>query len=74
MSIFDDPNAIFTVVINHEEQYSIWPKDREIPHGWEEVGKTGNKEECLAYIESNWSDMRPLSVRQIAGKVKNDLS
>ncbi len=54
----------YTVVINHEEQYSIWFADRELPMGWKEVGKTGTKQECLAYIEEVWTDMRPLSVRK----------
>ena len=54
----------YVVVINHEEQYSIWFIDREIPLGWREVGKTGIKAECLAYIEEVWTDMRPLSLRK----------
>jgi MbtH protein len=53
----------FTVVINHEEQFSIWPHEKDLPLGWKEVGKQGSKEECLAFIEENWVDMRPLSVR-----------
>lgn len=62
MSI-DNPNTQFTVVINHEEQYSIWPSYKEIPGGWETAGKSGSKEECLAYIEVEWTDMRPKSLR-----------
>ncbi len=54
----------YTVVINHEEQYSIWPADRELPLGWTAVGKTGSKQACLDYIEEVWSDMRPLSLRK----------
>ena len=54
----------YKVVINHEEQYSIWPVDRENPLGWNDVGKTGLKQDCLAYIEEVWTDMRPLSVRK----------
>ncbi|EYF03557.1 MbtH family protein [Chondromyces apiculatus] len=64
MSILDDENATFHVVMNHEEQYSIWPEGREIPAGWKAVGKTGPKKECLAYIEEVWTDMRPLSLRK----------
>ncbi|MCO5190840.1 MAG: MbtH family protein [Anaerolineae bacterium] len=60
---WDDDNTIYTVVINHEEQYSIWPVDRDLPLGWQEAGKTGTKDECLAYIEEVWTDMRPLSLR-----------
>jgi MbtH protein len=52
------------VVVNHEEQYSIWPADREKPLGWRGVGKTGLKAECLAYIKEVWTDMRPLSLRK----------
>lgn len=63
-SVFDDEEANFNVVMNHEEQYSIWPVGREIPLGWRAVGKTGNKKECLAYIEEVWTDMRPLSLRK----------
>ncbi|MCO5186245.1 MAG: MbtH family protein [Anaerolineae bacterium] len=60
---WDDDNTIYTVVINHEEQYSIWPVDRDLALGWQEAGKTGTKDECLAYIEEVWTDMRPLSLR-----------
>jgi MbtH protein len=55
---------VYTVVRNHEEQYSIWLADRELPAGWEAVGKTGPKDECLAYIDEVWTDMRPLSLRR----------
>ena len=56
--------TVYSVVANHEEQYSIWPKDREIPAGWRAVGKEGLKDECLAYVDEVWQDMRPLSLRQ----------
>ncbi len=59
-----DANVIFRVVMNHEEQYSIWPEYREIPLGWKDVGKSGSKEECLSYIKEVWTDMRPLSLRK----------
>lgn len=52
------------VVVNNEEQYSIWPDDRDTPPGWEEVGIVGSKEECLGYINTIWTDMRPLSLRK----------
>jgi MbtH protein len=54
----------YKVVMNHEEQYSIWFAEREAPLGWKEVGKTGTKKECLAYIDEVWTDMRPLSLRR----------
>jgi MbtH protein len=59
----DEDSMEYTVVINHEEQYSIWPTGREIPAGWRAVGKEGRKRDCLDYIEQVWTDMRPLSVR-----------
>jgi MbtH protein len=61
---WDDDDAEFNVVMNHEEQYSIWPSYKEIPGGWRAVGTAGKKAECLAYIEAHWTDMRPLSLRQ----------
>ncbi|MGA9524026.1 MAG: MbtH family protein [Myxococcaceae bacterium] len=59
-----DENLIYKVVMNHEEQYSIWPGDRELPNGWREAGKSGPKQECLEYIKEVWVDMRPLSLRK----------
>jgi uncharacterized protein YbdZ (MbtH family) len=59
-----DDGVVYRVVVNHEEQYSIWPEARELPLGWREAGKSGSKAECLAYIEEVWTDMRPLSLRQ----------
>ena len=53
----------YTVVVNTEEQYSIWPTDRDIPSGWRAVAKIGPRDECLSYITEVWTDMRPLSVR-----------
>lgn len=60
----DEDMTIYKVVVNNEEQYSIWPSDRESPIGWRDAGKTGLKQECLAYIQEVWTDMRPLSLRQ----------
>ncbi len=59
-----EDTTIYKVVINHEEQYSIWPADRENPRGWNDVGKVGLKAECLSYIKEVWTDMRPLSLRK----------
>jgi MbtH protein len=53
----------YTVVMNHEEQYSIWPSGEQLPAGWHSVGKEGLKAECLEYIDQVWVDMRPLSLR-----------
>ncbi|GAT66858.1 MbtH family NRPS accessory protein [Planomonospora sp. ID91781] len=55
------------VVVNHEEQYSIWPSGRELPDGWRAEGFSGDREECLAHIERVWTDLRPLSVRGAGG-------
>ncbi|MFF4961822.1 MbtH family protein [Streptomyces sp. NPDC001222] len=52
------------VVVNEEEQYSVWSADRDVPQGWRAVGVTGSKEECLDHIERTWTDMRPLSLRR----------
>ncbi|GAT68156.1 MbtH family NRPS accessory protein [Planomonospora sp. ID91781] len=57
----------FLVVLNEEEQYSVWPADRELPEGWRAEGFAGEREECLARIEEVWTDMRPLSVRRAHG-------
>lgn len=54
----------YEVVVNHEEQYSIWSASKALPAGWEKAGKRGSKEECLAYIKEVWTDMRPLSLRK----------
>lgn len=58
-----EDTTIYNVVVNHEEQYSIWPEGRENALGWSNVGKSGFKAECLAYINEVWTDMRPLSLR-----------
>jgi MbtH protein len=59
-----EDNTIYKVVVNHEEQYSIWPAERENAPGWTDAGKVGPKAECLAYIKEVWTDMRPLSLRK----------
>lgn len=67
-----EDTLIYTVVVNHEEQYSIWLADRELPLGWREAGKRGSKAECLEYIQTVWTDMRPLSLRQEMNKTAQD--
>jgi uncharacterized protein YbdZ (MbtH family) len=59
-----EDTTIYKVVVNHEEQYSIWPDYKDLPPGWNDAGKSGNKAECLAYIKEVWTDMRPLSLRR----------
>jgi MbtH protein len=59
----DDPRT-YLAVVNDEEQYSIWWEERELPAGWRATGKRGTKQECLDYIATVWTDMRPLSLRR----------
>jgi MbtH protein len=69
MTAADDnpPELVYDVVVNIEEQYSIWPADRELPDGWRKEGTQGPKADCLAHIDRIWTDMRPLSVRRALG-------
>jgi MbtH protein len=62
----DEPEdqTVYKVVVNHEEQHSIWPANKANALGWSDAGKSGTKEECLAYIKEVWTDMRPLSLRK----------
>jgi MbtH protein len=64
MSDDDEDLTTYAVVVNDEEQYSIWPADRTQPDGWHLVGVTGQKQQCLDHIEQVWTDMRPLSLRR----------
>ena len=59
-----EDRTIYKVVVNHEEQYSIWPADRENARGWQDEGTSGTKDACLAHIKDVWTDMRPLSLRR----------
>ncbi len=59
---FEDENAEYIVLVNDERQYSLWPIFREIPAGWNAVGPRGRRKECLNWIETNWTDMRPKSL------------
>jgi MbtH protein len=62
--LVDDDTQTYVVVLNDEEQYSIWPADRDLPLGWRGDGVSGSKAECLAHIGEVWTDMRPLSLRR----------
>jgi MbtH protein len=64
------PEPQFVVVLNDEEQYSIWPDGREIPAGWKSADCRGSKDACLAYITAVWTDMRPLSLRRQMGPAR----
>ncbi len=63
-----EDKTIYAVVMNREEQYSIWPADRETPLGWQTTGFTGTKDQCLDYIKEVWTDMRPKSLRDAMGR------
>jgi len=67
-----EDEVIYKVVVNHEEQYSIWPADRDNPLGWKDVGKVGSKQDCLDYIAQVWTDLRPLSLRQQMDAIDHD--
>jgi uncharacterized protein YbdZ (MbtH family) len=67
----EEDTTIYKVVVNHEEQYSIWPADRENPLGWRDAGTSGPKADCLAYIAEVWTDMRPLSLRKQMEEVQS---
>jgi MbtH protein len=60
----DEDPTTYVVVVNHEEQYAIWPFHQAVPAGWSAVGVVGRKEECLRYVREVWTDMRPLSLRR----------
>ena len=60
---FDDENGKFRVVVNEEEQYSLWLDGMEIPRGWTDCGVSGDKKTCLEYVGKVWTDMRPKSLR-----------
>jgi MbtH protein len=66
-----EDDRIYKVVLNHEEQYSIWPSERENALGWNDAGKSGSKIECLEFINEVWTDMRPLSLRQRMSAASN---
>ena len=68
----DEDRTIYKVVVNHEEQYSIWPADRENALGWNDAGKSGTKQECLDYIKEVWTDMRPVNPRKKAEEMSDE--
>ena len=70
----EEDTTTYSVVVNHEEQYSIWPEYKEIPKGWRADGKKGLKAECLDYIKEVWTDMRPLSLRKQMENLNSETS
>jgi MbtH protein len=72
---FDDETGEFLVLINDEEQYSLWPAFAQVPDGWNAVGPHGARQDCLQYIEEHWTDMRPKSlILQMAGESAGELA
>jgi MbtH protein len=61
---FDNPDGEFVVLVNHEDQHSLWPTFAEVPAGWQVASGPANRQHCLNYIEENWTDMRPRSLRE----------
>jgi MbtH protein len=57
----------YVVLMNDEEQYSLWPAAKQVPAGWRLVGKEGSEQECMAFVDEVWTDMRPLSLRRASG-------
>lgn len=72
MQVVDDANidaGSYTVLVNEEEQYCLWPIGKAVPAGWREVGKEGTRAECMSYVDEVWVDMRPLSLRKAMDRV-----
>jgi MbtH protein len=59
-----EETTTFKVLVNEEEQYSLWPARREPPPGWQDTGKRGTKAACVSFINDAWVDLRPLSLRK----------
>jgi MbtH protein len=59
-----DDETTFQVLVNDEEQYSLWPADKEVPAGWRADGKRGTRQECMDHVDEVWTDMRPRSLRE----------
>ena len=64
MAYDEDDDRAYVVLINDEEQYSLWLKEVDVPTGWRTVGKEGSRKECVQFVDDTWKDMRPLSLRQ----------
>ncbi len=64
MNPFDDPDGTFLVLVNDEEQHSLWPATLDVPAGWQPVHGPAGRQECLDYVEEHWTDLRPRSTRR----------
>ena len=60
---FDDENGTFHVLVNDEEQHSLWPAFKEIPSGWRSVFGPSSRQAALDYVDEHWTDLRPKSLR-----------
>jgi len=60
----EEDKTQYYVLVNHEEQYSLWPSYKDIPGGWTAVGEPRSKQDCLDFVKEVWTDMRPLSLRK----------
>lgn len=69
---FEDEDGDFLVLVNHENQHSLWPSFRDIPAGWTAVGPRGKRQVCLDWVEANWKDMRPRSLIEAMAKGRGD--
>lgn len=70
---FDDVNGVFLVLVNHENQHSLWPRFAPVPAGWRSVFGPSGHDECLAYVEENWTDLRPASlIEAMEGRSRAD--
>jgi MbtH protein len=63
MNPFDDPDGTFLVLVNHEDQHSLWPAQNAVPDGWRAVHGEADRQSCLDYVDEHWTDLRPLSAR-----------
>ena len=61
---FDDENGTFLVLVNDEDQHSLWPAFADVPAGWRKVFGEASRVDCLAYVEEHWTDIRPKSLRE----------
>ena len=59
---FDDPDALYLVLVNDEGQHSLWPATIAVPDGWVVVHDRDSRSKCLEYVEEHWTDMRPNSL------------
>jgi MbtH protein len=64
---FDDESGTFVVLVNDEDQHSLWPTFADIPAGWRKIFGAAGRAECLSYVEESWTDMRPRSLRESMG-------